>query len=92
MAPSTATLVCTLVAKTIEISFVTVYVALLGQVLTRRAFIKKAKGVTLAEMTMRNWVIVSKQLCTLLFLTVNTNEFSNRDLYLLIGKEFLMRR
>ncbi|KAI2777441.1 hypothetical protein F4815DRAFT_294982 [Daldinia loculata] len=64
MAPSTATLVCTLVAKTIEISFVTVYVALLGQVLTRRAFIKKAKGVTLAEMTMRNWVIQPGSLLT----------------------------
>lgn len=58
MAPSTATLVCTLFAKTIELSFVTVFVALLGQVLTRRAFVRKAKGVTLAEMTMRNWVIV----------------------------------
>ncbi|OTB15102.1 hypothetical protein K445DRAFT_122796 [Daldinia sp. EC12] len=64
MAPSTATLVCTLIAKTIEISFVTVYVALLGQVLTRRAFIKKAKGVTLAEMTMRNWVIQPGSLLT----------------------------
>ncbi|KAI1465945.1 uncharacterized protein F4812DRAFT_435205 [Daldinia caldariorum] len=64
MAPSTATLVCTLIAKTIEISFVTVYVALLGQVLSRRAFIKKAKGVTLAEMTMRNWVIQPGSLLT----------------------------
>lgn len=59
MAPSTATLVCTLIAKTIEMSFVTVFVAFLGQVLTRRAFVKKSNGVTLAEMTMRNWVIVS---------------------------------
>ncbi|KAI0885743.1 uncharacterized protein GGS22DRAFT_199935 [Annulohypoxylon maeteangense] len=57
MAPSTATLLCTLIAKTIEMSFVTVFVAFIGQVLTRRAFVKKSKGVTLAEMTMRNWVI-----------------------------------
>ncbi|KAI2463794.1 hypothetical protein F4781DRAFT_104660 [Annulohypoxylon bovei var. microspora] len=57
MAPSTATLLCTLIAKTIEMSFVTVFVAFLGQVLTRRAFVRKSKGVTLAEMTMRNWVI-----------------------------------
>ncbi|KAI0377266.1 hypothetical protein F5Y04DRAFT_264626 [Hypomontagnella monticulosa] len=64
MAPSTATLVCTLLAKTIELSFVTVFVALLGQVLTRRAFVRKAKGVTLAEMTMRNWVIQPGSLLT----------------------------
>ncbi|OLN81137.1 hypothetical protein CCHL11_09535 [Colletotrichum chlorophyti] len=44
-------------AKTIEISFVTVFVTFIGQVLTRRAFIKKSKGMTLAEMTMRSWVI-----------------------------------
>ncbi|KAF9882408.1 hypothetical protein CkaCkLH20_00444 [Colletotrichum karsti] len=57
MAPSTATMVCAMFAKTIEISFVTVFVAFIGQVLTRRSFVKKSKGMTLAEMTMRNWVI-----------------------------------
>ncbi|KAI1344660.1 hypothetical protein F5Y15DRAFT_136 [Xylariaceae sp. FL0016] len=55
--PSTATLLCTLMARSIEISFVTVFVAVLGQVLTRRAFSRSAKGITVAEMTMRNWVI-----------------------------------
>ncbi|KAI1211544.1 uncharacterized protein F4807DRAFT_393002 [Annulohypoxylon truncatum] len=64
MAPSTATLLCTLIAKTIEMSFVTVFVAFLGQVLTRRAFVKKSNGVTLAEMTMRNWVIQPGSLLT----------------------------
>ncbi|KAI0838745.1 hypothetical protein F5Y06DRAFT_43203 [Hypoxylon sp. FL0890] len=64
MAPSTATLLCTLFAKTIEMSFVTVFVAFLGQVLTRRAFVRKAGGVTLAEMTMRNWVIQPGSLLT----------------------------
>ncbi|KAI2625094.1 hypothetical protein GGR54DRAFT_629506 [Hypoxylon sp. NC1633] len=64
MAPSTATLTCTLIAKTIELSFVTVFVAFLGQVLTRRAFVRQAKGVTLAEMTMRNWVIQPGSLLT----------------------------
>lgn len=64
ISPSTATLLCTLAAKTIELSFVTVFVALLGQILTRRAFIRKAKGVTLAEMTMRNWVIQPGSLLT----------------------------
>lgn len=58
--PSTATLLATLAAKTIELSFVTVFVAVLGQVLTRRAFSRLSRGVTLAEMTMRNWVIVSE--------------------------------
>ncbi|KAF6819520.1 hypothetical protein CSOJ01_01263 [Colletotrichum sojae] len=57
MAPSTATMVCAILAKTIEISFVTVFVAFIGQVLTRRSFVKKSQGMTLAEMTMRNWVI-----------------------------------
>ncbi|WYZ41916.1 hypothetical protein EsH8_V_000811 [Colletotrichum jinshuiense] len=55
--PSTASLVCAMFAKTIEISFVTVFVTFIGQVLTRRAFVRKSKGMTLAEMTMRNWVI-----------------------------------
>ncbi|KAI8959863.1 hypothetical protein F5Y11DRAFT_331774 [Daldinia sp. FL1419] len=64
ISPSTANLICTLAAKTIEISFVTVYVALLGQILTRRAFVKRAKGITLAEMTMRNWVIQPGSLLT----------------------------
>lgn len=57
--PSTATLLAALVAKTIELTFVTIFVAVLGQVLTRRAFSRSSQGVTLAEMTMRNWVIVS---------------------------------
>ncbi|XXH03395.1 Myo-inositol-1-phosphate synthase [Hypoxylon texense] len=64
LAEKYATLLCTLAAKTIELSFVTVFVALLGQILTRRAFIRKAKGVTLAEMTMRNWVIQPGSLLT----------------------------
>ncbi|OTB01421.1 hypothetical protein M426DRAFT_25589 [Hypoxylon sp. CI-4A] len=64
ISPSTATLICTLIAKTIELSFVTVFVAFIGQVLTRRAFVKKAGGVTLAEMTMRNWVIQPGSLLT----------------------------
>jgi hypothetical protein len=59
LAPSTASLLSTLFAKTIELSFVTVFVAFVGQVLTRRSFLKRSKGMTIAEMTMRNWVIVS---------------------------------
>ncbi|KAI1812397.1 hypothetical protein GGS20DRAFT_578380 [Poronia punctata] len=62
--PSGATLVATLVARTIELSFVTVFVAVLGQVLTRRAFSMRSKGVTLAELAMRNWVIQPGSLIT----------------------------
>ncbi|KAI1123718.1 hypothetical protein F5Y10DRAFT_285768 [Nemania abortiva] len=64
LSPSTATLLATLAARTIELSFVTVFVAVLGQVLTRRAFSRFSRGVTLAEMTMRNWVIQPGSLLT----------------------------
>ncbi|KAI2630100.1 hypothetical protein GGS21DRAFT_215407 [Xylaria nigripes] len=62
--PSTSTLIATLAAKTIELSFVTIFVAVLGQVLTRRAFSRLSRGVNLAEMTMRNWVIQPGSLLT----------------------------
>ncbi|KAG6009018.1 hypothetical protein E4U21_003349 [Claviceps maximensis] len=63
--PSTATLVTALLAKTIELSFVTVFITLLGQMLTRRAFLKRAcGGMTLAEITMRNWVLQPGSLLT----------------------------
>ncbi|KAI0433498.1 hypothetical protein F5Y09DRAFT_62844 [Xylaria sp. FL1042] len=64
VSPSTATLLSALGAKTIELSFVTVFVAVLGQVLTRRAFSRLSRGITLAEMTMRNWVIQPGSLLT----------------------------
>lgn len=64
IAPSTASLVTALFAKTTELSFVTVFVAFVGQVLTRRAFVTGSKGMTLAEMTMRNWVIQPGSLFT----------------------------
>lgn len=62
--PSTATLVTALLAKTIELSFVTVFISCIGQVLTRRAIARQSRGVTLAEMTMRNWVIQPGYLIT----------------------------
>ena len=58
--PSNATLVAALLAKTIEMSFVTVFISCLGQILTRRSFIRKAGGMTLAEMTMRSMVSASQ--------------------------------
>lgn len=58
MTLSTANLVTAILAKTIEMSFVTVFVAFIGQVLTRRAITTK-EGMTLSEMSMRTWVTVS---------------------------------
>ncbi|KAI9763558.1 MAG: hypothetical protein M1840_000420 [Geoglossum simile] len=54
MSPSTATLLSAFFAKTIELSFITVFVAFLGQVLSRSAFYKGSKGITIAEMSMRS--------------------------------------
>jgi hypothetical protein len=36
---------------------VSVFVAFLGQVLSRRSLMKTSRGVSIAEMTMRSWVI-----------------------------------
>lgn len=55
---STANVLTAIFAKTIEMSFVTVFVAFIGQVLTRRA-INMHEGMTMAEMTMRSWITVS---------------------------------
>lgn len=56
--PATASLLYAAFAKSIELSFVTVFVAFLGQVLSRRAFARNAKGgISIAEMTMRAWVM-----------------------------------
>lgn len=59
LTPSTASLIVALIAKLIETSFVAVFVASIGQILTKRAFDLKSKGMTLAEISMRSWVIVS---------------------------------
>jgi hypothetical protein len=59
MSPATATLLSALFAKTVELSFVTVFVAFLGQVLSRKAFQRKSNGITIAEMSMRSWVRLS---------------------------------
>jgi len=55
--PSTASTLFALFAKTIELSFVTVFVTFLGQVLSRRSLVKASRGVTIPELTMRTWVI-----------------------------------
>lgn len=54
-APSTASTLFALFAKTIEISSVTVFATFLGQVLTRRSM--GARDVRLADMAMRIWIV-----------------------------------
>ena len=56
---SSATLLSALFSKTVELSFVAVLVATLGQILSRRAINKRAgkNGITVAEMTMRSWIL-----------------------------------
>lgn len=52
-----ADLVFALIAKSIEITFVTVFIAYLGQYLSHRAHLpKSSRGVSLAEMSMRTWI------------------------------------
>lgn len=57
MPPATASLLAAAIAKSIELSFVTVFVAFLGQVLSRRALVRKSKGITISEMSMRQWIM-----------------------------------
>lgn len=57
LTPAGASLLCAAIAKTIELSFLTIFVAFLGQVLSRRALIKTSKGISIAEMSMRAWVM-----------------------------------
>ncbi|RII17494.1 hypothetical protein CUC08_Gglean002334 [Alternaria sp. MG1] len=55
---SAAILWTSVVAKTIELTFVTGFVAFLGQVLSRRALAEtNSQGVTLSELTIWRWVI-----------------------------------
>ncbi|XWW93303.1 hypothetical protein V2A60_001235 [Cordyceps javanica] len=64
LGPSTATLLTAGLAKTIELSFVTIVITVMGQILTRRAIARKSRGTTLAEMSMRSWVIQPGSLIT----------------------------
>ena len=56
LSPINASTLTAAFAKTIELSFVTVFVAFIGQVLSRRAFMARSKGITIAEMSTRHWV------------------------------------
>ncbi|MCJ1413824.1 hypothetical protein MMC32_000149 [Xylographa parallela] len=56
LSPINASTLTAAFAKTIELSFVTVFVAFIGQVLSRRALVVRSKGITIAEMSTRHWV------------------------------------
>ena len=64
LSPNTLSVMFTAVAKSIELSFVTVFVGFLGQLLSTRAMNKHDRGITIAEMTMRSWVIQPGTLIT----------------------------
>ncbi|KZM18673.1 uncharacterized protein EKO05_0006606 [Ascochyta rabiei] len=66
MRPATAILWTSILAKIIELSFVTGFVAFLGQVLSRRAFSRASggRGVTLSELSMWRWVVQPGTLIT----------------------------
>ena len=53
---TTISVLCAAFAKSIELSFVTVFVTFVGQVLSKRARFQP-KGFTIAEMSMRSWVV-----------------------------------
>ena len=56
--PSMVPLIFPLLAKIIELSFSSVFVAFLGQALSRRVFDHdQSKGMTITEMSMRTWVV-----------------------------------
>lgn len=55
--PSTASLLAAAFAKSIELTFVTTFVAFLGQILSQKAFRKNSQGITVAQMQMRTWIL-----------------------------------
>ena len=56
MTVQTASVLYAAFAKSIELSFVTVFIALIGQILSKRA-LGERKSMTVAEMSMRSWVL-----------------------------------
>ncbi|OAA65033.1 hypothetical protein ISF_04443 [Cordyceps fumosorosea ARSEF 2679] len=57
LSPSKATSLTAFLSKTIEMTFATAFMTVLGQALTRRAIANGPRGTTLAEISMRSWVI-----------------------------------
>ncbi|RAL15911.1 uncharacterized protein BO97DRAFT_403122 [Aspergillus homomorphus CBS 101889] len=56
LAPSSATLLSAFFAKTIELSYVTVSVAFVGQLLSRRALRRGSQGISISDMSLRMWI------------------------------------
>ncbi|RAK72311.1 uncharacterized protein BO72DRAFT_389887 [Aspergillus fijiensis CBS 313.89] len=56
LAPSSATLLSAFFAKTIELSYVTVSVAFVGQLLSRRALRRGSRGISISDMSLRMWI------------------------------------
>lgn len=55
---STATLLSVLFSKTVELSFLAVLVATIGQILSRRAIARRGtNGISIADLTMRQWIL-----------------------------------
>ncbi|KAJ5244036.1 hypothetical protein N7489_004132 [Penicillium chrysogenum] len=57
LVPSTAALLSAFFAKTIELAYVTICVAFLGQVLSRRALMRDSRGISISDMNMRAWIM-----------------------------------
>ncbi|RAK96163.1 uncharacterized protein BO80DRAFT_392328 [Aspergillus ibericus CBS 121593] len=53
---SSASLLSALLAKSIELSYVTVCIIFLGQLLSRRALAQRSEGVGIADITLRTWI------------------------------------
>ncbi|KAJ4218538.1 hypothetical protein NW759_008431 [Fusarium solani] len=64
LSPSNAATLTALLGKTIEVASITVFISCIGQAMTRRAVAKKSAGITLADITIRNWVIQSGYIFT----------------------------
>ncbi|KAJ5151968.1 hypothetical protein N7492_010263 [Penicillium capsulatum] len=57
VSPSTAGLLSAGIAKTIELAYVPISVAFLGQVLSRRALMRDSRGISISDMSMRAWIM-----------------------------------
>ncbi|CAG8113359.1 unnamed protein product [Penicillium olsonii] len=55
--PDDADTISAAIAKSIELSYVTVCVAFLGQVLSRRALMTGSRGISISDMSMRAWIM-----------------------------------
>lgn len=57
MNPDDASIISTLLAKSIELTFATTFIAYLGQKLSQRAYASNSPGVSTAQMSLKTWVM-----------------------------------